>query len=373
MIELILGALILFLLLADQIWTWRKPISPRLYLPSTRLGWTLTPRIEKQVELRHKGALVYQNTIRINSHGFNEREWGEKQPGRNRVLVMGDSIIESRQVPVKQNFVARAEQLLNTDHAPQYELFNIGVAGWSVDSVLNYLQHFGRRLEPDLVVLGLFTGNDLVEGDYQTFRYLFAYAWDCRRYDKPAFSLKDGKLSRSNYPAWRNVIGRFLSVDLYTHSRTFRFGYQRFNRVMAQRYNGSNLLRAAGISYNMHMEQTKGNEFFYTQSEAQVDALAAECRTLGAKFGILLEPNFPLFYPLTETDPTSRAYREYQCDLKHYREMQQRLSKKYPLLSLIEPLHSAGQTITFKPGDPHFNLAGHELVAGQLADLIRRV
>ena len=373
MLLIALAVLILAALGIDQIATWRSPIPKRLYLPSPTLGWTLRPELRRRIDLHREGRLVWQNDIAINAHGFNDRDWGEKEAGSTRVLVMGDSIIEARQVPRTTNFVARAESRLRAG-GRRHELLNIGVAGWSVDSVLNYFQQKGRRLDADVVVLGLFVGNDLLEGDYETFRYLFAYAWDCRRYDKPAFGLRGGALVRWNFPARRNLPARLFSVELYERSRAFRSAYQRFNRVMEKRRNGSNRLRASGISYNLHMEQGKGTAFFYRQTEAQVDALAEQCRQAGCRFGVMLEPNFPLFYPLdTDADPSSRSYQEYQRDLGHYREMRRRLGGKYPILSLLEPLHQAGSAITFRPADPHFNDAGHELVGGLLADFILRL
>jgi hypothetical protein len=364
-----------FLFLAwaiDRLWTWRRPISARLYRPFTRLGWTLTPGVRKQIRVVHQGKMIWENDIRINKNGFYDREWGPKPSGVKRILVMGDSIIESRQVPRESNFVARAEARLNAAGGRRYELFNIGVAGWSVDSVLNYFQHQGRALQPDAVILGIFVGNDLVEGDYESFRYLFNYAWDCRRYDKPAFSLQNNALVRSNYPAWRNASARFFSEELYRRSRSFRWLYQQVNRWMSKRLNGSDLLRKKGVSYNMYMEQGKGNEFYYAQTVAQVTALAEECRTVGAHFSVMLVPNFPLFYPLAEKDPQARISQEYQRDLGHYAEMKRRLSPLYPVLSLMEPLQAAGETITFKPADPHFNPAGHALVSNLLADFILR-
>jgi hypothetical protein len=339
-------------------------------LPSARLGWTLRPRLRRRLDLHRDGALIWQNDIAINAQGFNDREWGRKPSSTTRVLVMGDSIVEARQVARMHNFVARAEARLNAQGG-RYELFNVGVAGWSVDSVLNYFQQAGRGLEADAVVLGLFVGNDLIEGDYDTFRYLFAYAWDCRRYDKPAFGLRDGRLVRWNFPAWRNLSARLLSVEMYERSRWFRRAYQRFNRMMESRRNGSNLLRARGISYNMHMEQSKGNDFFYRQTEAQIDAVAEECRRSGCRFGVMLEPNFPLFYPIApDADQSSRSYQEYQRDVAHYQEMHRRVHSKYPILSLMEPLQAAGRAITFRPADPHLNEAGHELIGGLLADFI---
>jgi hypothetical protein len=167
---------------------------------------------------------------------------------------------------------------------------------------------------------------------------------------------------------------RLFSVELYERSRSFRLAYQRFNSIMERRRNGSRLLKARNVSYNMYMDETKGAAFFHDQTEAQVDALAAECRRANCRFGVMLEPNFPLFSSLPDgIDPSSRQHREFQRDVDHYREMHRRLSSKYPVLSLIEPLQAARAPITFRPADPHFDEEGHKLVGDLLADFIDRL
>lgn len=367
-----LAAVLGVALVADQIWTRRERLAPRLYRPSARLGWTLAPGVSRHVSLDEDGREIWGHVIRINGDGFNDREWPPVPAAARRVLVIGDSIIESRQVPREKNFVAIAEQLLRDEAPGTYEILNVGVAGWGVDSALNYLQQRMPQLSPHTVILGIFVGNDLLEGDYASFRYLFRYAWDCRRYDKPAFSLRDGRLVRRNFPAWRNVIARFWSEGLYPRSRTFRRVYQAVNRQLEARWNGSGQLRRRGVTYNDFIERTKGAAFFYEQTCAQVEALAAACAARGTRFGVMLEPNFPLFYP-PRPDLPEASRREYDRDVAHYREMEGRLSAKYPLLGLLEPLHAAGTAISYAPADPHFNPDGHRLVGRRLADFVRRV
>lgn len=365
------------LLIADFIRTIARPISPRLYRPDPRLGWTMSPGVRKFLSTRTKdGQLVWENDITINSHGFNDRHFSEEKRARNRVLVIGDSIVESRQVPREINFLAISEKILNREEPGGFEVLNLGVAGWSTDTVLNYYQQEGHKLKPDVMVFSLFVGNDLVETDLKTFRYLFRFAWDCRRYNKPSWAYREGQLRRINFPAWSNVIARWSSVHLYTHSRAFRWSYQKWNRFMERRLNGSQLLRARGISYNDYMERGKGNAYYYRLTDDLIALMAQEAERTQCRFGVLLVPNFPLFYPCQEKDESSKRYVEYQRDLAHYRHMHEVLSTRFPVLDLLGPLqeHSGrGEAIAFQPHDPHFNPAGHLIAGEQLAAFIRSI
>src|SRR5437867_2415219 len=98
MVWSLLGIAVLLALIADRIWTRRNPPAPRLYYPSPYLGWTLTPGVRRLLRVVHNGQAVWEHEIQVNAEGFNDREWTTKLSGTKRVLIMGDSIVESRQV-----------------------------------------------------------------------------------------------------------------------------------------------------------------------------------------------------------------------------------------------------------------------------------
>lgn len=76
-------------------------------------------------------------------------------PSRPRVLLMGDSILYGVGLNDDEQVGARLEALL-----PGYQVLNASVSGYSIDQYLLTLERVLPAVEPRLVILGIFTGND---------------------------------------------------------------------------------------------------------------------------------------------------------------------------------------------------------------------
>ena len=102
--------------------------------------------------------------IEINSMGLRDRESPhEKPPGLFRILFLGDSFVfGSGGVDYGRRFTELLESA-----APQVDVVNAGVPGYSPDQEFLFLQSEGYRYQPDLVVAGLFM-NDFSEA-FQSF------------------------------------------------------------------------------------------------------------------------------------------------------------------------------------------------------------
>ena len=97
----------------------------------------------------------------INQLGFRDRNHSRTKPeGRYRVLGLGDSFVYGA-VPVRDNFLRVAERRLNDQTGVQTDILLMGVPGWSTENQLGFLQSEGLGLEPDLVVVNFFVGNDV--------------------------------------------------------------------------------------------------------------------------------------------------------------------------------------------------------------------
>jgi lysophospholipase L1-like esterase len=120
----------------------------------TDLGWKLVPNSRKLVN-GEEG--TYQ--IDINSKGLRDREYEPaKPPSVFRIVVVGDSFVFGLG-GVEQHEVFT--EILEAS-APDVEVINMGVMGFSLDQELLYLESAGLKYHPDLVVLALFE-NDLDE------------------------------------------------------------------------------------------------------------------------------------------------------------------------------------------------------------------
>lgn len=105
-------------------------------------------------------------TFRLNSKGFKDIEFNrEKEPGTYRILGIGDSFAFGI-VPYEDNYLTLLEDQLNSPKGGQrYEVINMGIAGGALDHYLAILVREGLELDPDLVLLSIFLGNDLTETD----------------------------------------------------------------------------------------------------------------------------------------------------------------------------------------------------------------
>ena len=107
----------------------------------------------------------FETEVRHNSRGLHDVEHTlEKAPDTFRVLILGDSYPHAREVPLETNFARQLEGLL-PDHvaAENVEVINAGHFGLgTTQAYLTYVEE-GRRYDPDLVLLGFYVGNDVVD------------------------------------------------------------------------------------------------------------------------------------------------------------------------------------------------------------------
>jgi hypothetical protein len=115
----------------------------------------------------------FGHRVHMNSAGMRDREHRvEKAPGVFRILLLGDSFIEAVQVPFEDSLPALLRARLEARGAAPVEIVSAGVGGWGTDDELTYLQRYGLRYRPDLVLLAVTLHNDLVDNlamEYHSF------------------------------------------------------------------------------------------------------------------------------------------------------------------------------------------------------------
>lgn len=111
----------------------------------------------------------FDSSIAINSAGVrDDEEVGPKPPGEKRIVILGDSLVLSVQVPFDQTFGEVLERQLNAAPAAdapnlKYRVINAGVQGYGPVEELLFFRNVVRRLQPDLVLVTVFVGNDAEE------------------------------------------------------------------------------------------------------------------------------------------------------------------------------------------------------------------
>jgi lysophospholipase L1-like esterase len=103
--------------------------------------------------------------IAINGAGLrDDDELGPKAPDERRILLLGDSLVLSVQVPFPDTFGERLERRLNARGLPvRFRVVNGGVQGYGPVEEQLFFRSIAAAVQPDLVIPVLFVGNDAEE------------------------------------------------------------------------------------------------------------------------------------------------------------------------------------------------------------------
>ena len=350
---------------------------PNFYRPDPDLGWTLTPGASGWWKKEGKAF------VRINADG--ERDVPHplgKPPGTYRIAVLGDSCVESLQVPVEATFWARLPgELARCPVAAaggagrQIETLNFGVSGYGTAQELLALRTRVFKYQPDLVLLAFYTGND-VRNNYRPLEQ------DPLR---PYFVLSGGKLvlddsfrDSPGYRARQTAAARLLYAA-FNHSALLQVakmaksasdglvGAYKAKRVTTQ------VIEELGLDNAVYSPPGNADwQAAWAVTEALLRQMAAETRAHGARFavvtltdGIQVDPDLKkrqafatqlgiadLFYPDERIKQTAEA-------------------AGIPILNLAPPLADyAARTGHFlhgfpntRSGEGHWNAEGHREAA----------
>ncbi len=152
-----------------------------------RLGWV--------VSRDWRGRHVHRDyDVQYTTNGFGHRGapiTSTKQPGEKRYAYLGDSFTFGMGVNDADTFT---ENLTRRAKGRAYHL-NFGVPGYSTDQEMLYFEDRAKRFQPDVVVLVVYLGNDLIDnlGPYPL-QVDFA---------KPYFELENDGLAIRNTPVPR--------------------------------------------------------------------------------------------------------------------------------------------------------------------------
>src|SRR5215471_18393956 len=137
------------------------PSFQALFMPDPAIGYRLRPHARTKFVTAE-----FDTTIAINGQGVrDDREIGPKPPGERRIVVLGDSLVLSVQVDVRQTFCRLLEDRLNQASLQgarrvHYRVINAGVQGYGPVEELLFYREIARAFEPDLVIETIFVGND---------------------------------------------------------------------------------------------------------------------------------------------------------------------------------------------------------------------
>jgi hypothetical protein len=115
--------------------------------------------------------------FQLNSKGFKDVEFEErKTPGTYRILGIGDSFAFGV-VPYAANYLTTLEAALRRE-GKSVEVINMGIPGIGPNEYLALLMREGLPLEPDMVLLSFFIGNDFTREQKRialTYSYVISF------------------------------------------------------------------------------------------------------------------------------------------------------------------------------------------------------
>ena len=154
------GSIFATLILAELML--RAALSHRYYSAyqlEPRYLYTLVPqarRAYRHMPINGGHEVIYH----VNAHGFRGPELATETSDLTRIVVYGDSFIHAEFTELQETFSKQLEAILTARTNQNYEVVNAGVAGYGPDQVLRRVEDELGWLEPDLLIVGIFAGND---------------------------------------------------------------------------------------------------------------------------------------------------------------------------------------------------------------------
>jgi hypothetical protein len=168
------------------------------YAHDRELGWFPIAGDRRQVVASRPFEVAH------NHLGFRDVDHGEKKAPR--ILFLGDSFVWGFDVEQAERFTERLREL-----APEWEIVNVGVAGYGTDQELLLLERFHDSFHPDVVIL-VHCSNDV--GDSGTNLRYGGY--------KPYFVTGTRGLELRGVPVPVSLSFRYSQHPVLFHSYTVR-------------------------------------------------------------------------------------------------------------------------------------------------------
>jgi lysophospholipase L1-like esterase len=134
----------------------RRTVMANLYQLDAAAGYVFRPEYDGRLS-----TLEYDQTFHTNAHGLRGPDLGPKAAGEFRLVVLGDSMVFGAQVAEEQVLTVQLERLLHARGYSQVRVINVAVPGWGTFNEAGYLAANANWIQPDLVVLAVFLGNNI--------------------------------------------------------------------------------------------------------------------------------------------------------------------------------------------------------------------
>jgi len=304
----------------------------------------------------------FGHVVSINSDGLRDREHAvPKTDGMYRILVLGDSFMEALQVPFEASFPSRLERELGKTTRTPVEVVNASVSGWGTDDELTYLERYGARWQPDLILIAMTLHNDVKDNLRERFH---------RRENG---TLTDGWQRTLSSPEFRlSELKGFLASRSHAYQLLLRARRSGERTVEAEQLDAH---VADLFGATMSRELAKGLEITRLLLE-RIRVIAAQRK---AKVAVVLLPlavqvSGEASEGLIERVGMATGTLDIQRPQRLLRGVAQRVGiEVIDLLPAFRGWMAAGGPSLYLERDGHWNESGHRVAAGVVAsELVRR-
>ncbi len=317
-IALILGEVMVRLFVEQE--------TKRLAAYDKELGWTGKP-FGEGIYVRNKDKI--RSSYRYNNLGFRDDDFNESSANGKRIVLLGDSFIESLEMDYDLIFHERFENILQKRENPDMQVVALGSQGYSTAQELLAFRKFKDAVKPEYVWLLFYTGNDYTDNLRKSFAYLD----------------KDGKLKfPENNASWLKVKYLTFKRWLYEHSHAIFF----IKNLLESRMN-------VKISTDDKTESKGSSQYRYEVTRELILQLNREVRESGAKFGVVIIPF------REELIKNNRKNIDFVVDIC-----------KQGTIDFLD-LSQFLQVSDYFKHDVHFVDKGHDLVAKELYNFFNKV
>ena len=284
-----------------------------------------------------------------NSLGFYDTEFTKPAGGAFRIVALGDSFAFGV-VPYQNNYLTLLEEFLSRTGSG-LQVLNMGISRTSPADYLNLFVHEGLALEPDLVLVSFYVGNDLID------------TYNSLRTARPLYE-------RSYVVALLRFAFR-LRTHIEPHPADSRLVYSDDAPNLSRQY----YLEIIGGRAKIYLVGWEGLPVAVDGAMGAIEKIASICQQRSVPLAVVLIPDETQLNPELQATllATYRIYRESRMDyLQPNRMLAERLDHGgIPFLDLYPAFAEAARTQRlYKPLDSHWNIAGNRLAAERITDFL---
>lgn len=383
---------VVFLFTAEFIARWKGLGFVRYFEESPTRGWKVRPYLDFARE--YPGENGTANTtvrFRTNAKGFRIDHPPEMvKKAVFRIVILGDSFTLGAPIPEASVFPFVLERSLTKRLRVPVEVINMGVSAYNVRQERVLLQELGFTVNPTLVLVALYLGNDLQEIIGLHRRVYDPKTGHAR--EAPDHRIVEGQLvplEASKIVSELSLLKR-IKLWLYENSALYAVFVPRIKRIRVARQIGEAIGAVEPISATPSAEEMKQRlwggegtvsllresppalEKAWRLTMDELDAMTAICRREGVHFAVIVIPYTIQVVPeVLQEKIRFHGLRAEDIDIEgpNKRIAEWGKVRGVPVIDLLDAFRKAEDpAVLYWKNDIHWSEKGHLLAGYSLAD-----